>query len=250
MRMEINKEYLWAKEFILNIPKNFHRDGIVLEDGRNTIKKTVMGGQWIVVKRYKRPFWFQRFVYSFFRPTKARRAYRFAKSYRDAGFETPTEIAYIEQYEKGLFADGYFVSVISDKACVRSQLSDDNFSRPLAEALAKCIVRMHQHHILHGDLNTSNILYNITSQGEVQFEFIDINRSKFPQKISREQCLNNLKRLSYQRNVLRYIVKAYAEQRRWDTTYCVDYVMNQLDKFEKSKAVHLKIKKAFKLKRC
>lgn len=249
MRMEINSEYLWAEETVVSLPRTFDEEGVVLEDGRNTVKKFVWEGHPVVVKRFKRPYLFQRFVYTFFRSTKARRAYKYANIYRNAGIDTPTEIAFMEISANGLFSEGYFVSDYSSGTCVRAQLSGGNFSKPLADALAKCLVCMHQHHILHGDLNTSNILYHLDNQGDIQFEFIDINRSKFPTAPSMETCLDNLKRLTYQRDVLAYIVRMYARYRQWDESYCVDFVMERLREFEFRNARRSKIKKMLGLKR-
>ena len=52
----------------------------------------------------------QQVVYTFFRPTKAARAFRFAAEFRKRGIVTPHEMAYIEQKEHGLFTTGYFIS--------------------------------------------------------------------------------------------------------------------------------------------
>ncbi|MDO4948619.1 MAG: lipopolysaccharide kinase InaA family protein [Bacteroidales bacterium] len=249
MQIEISSEYLWTKDFVLALPQSFDKDGVVLEDGRNTVKKFEWNGQLVVVKRFKRPYLYQRVVYTFFRSTKAKRAYWYAKIYRDAGIATPKEIAYIEILTNGLFTEGYFVSEYSSGTSVRAQLSGEKFSRPFADALAKCIARMHQYHILHGDLNTSNILYHIDCQGDIQFEFIDINRSRFPTAPDMRVCLDNLKRLTYQRDVLRYIVGMYAKYRQWEESYCVGFVMKRLEEFENRNARHSKIKKMFGLKK-
>ena len=78
--------------------------GKLLHRGRNEIRRLLIDGKPIVVKRYKRPNIVQRVVYPFFRQSKCRRAYDYAALFRQRGIATPRELAYVEHCHHGLFA--------------------------------------------------------------------------------------------------------------------------------------------------
>ena len=54
---------------------------------------------------------FNRVAYSWFRKSKASRAYENAVRISQLGFDTPAPIAYLETYTNGLLHDTYFVSL-------------------------------------------------------------------------------------------------------------------------------------------
>ena len=63
-----------------------------------------------VLKRYRRPIFINSVIYTFIRPNKAVRAYRYAKRLLEMGIETPYPVAYMATYRFGLFDIGYFIS--------------------------------------------------------------------------------------------------------------------------------------------
>ena len=65
--------------FIMMLPERMARgEGRLLHAGRNEVRLFTVGGSALVVKRYKRVNAVQRVAYTFFRRTKARRAYDYA----------------------------------------------------------------------------------------------------------------------------------------------------------------------------
>lgn len=118
MKIEYNPEYknnLKVTEFIEKLPSRFEQEGSVLFSGRNVIKSFVINPadnilKQVVVKRYKFPNAIQRIAYSFFRASKAARAFHNAAQLRTRGIDTPREIAYIEEWKSGLFTYGYFIT--------------------------------------------------------------------------------------------------------------------------------------------
>ncbi len=126
-----------------------------------------IGGESLVVKRYKRPHLFNRVMYSFFRKNKARRAYEHALRLRGMGFDTPEPVAWSEYRKDGLIADTYFVSRRSELTplpqTMRRFPAPDTL--PVLEAFARFTVRLHEQGICHEDFNQTNILWGIRRHG-------------------------------------------------------------------------------------
>ena len=62
-----------------------------LYKGRNTVKSFCVDGRTLVVKHYKRPNPVQRVAYSFFKKSKAARAYLFAAMLRERDSTRPAK---------------------------------------------------------------------------------------------------------------------------------------------------------------
>lgn len=238
MKVTISGEYSKYRDFIESIPHVFDTcGGETLKDRRNSVKVLHHDGKAFVVKRFKRVNCIQSVVYSFFRPTKAERAYRFAQEMRRRGISTPREIAYMEQTRCGLFSVGYFVSEQSMGVEAFTRLVDpEEFCRPLADAIAGYVVFMHSRGVLHGDLNSANFLFVEDGKGGYKFDVIDTNRSHFCDGMpTDEQCLENLKRFTHRRDLYEYFIRQYAIRRGWDENATVEKAVKLLERFENRK---------------
>ena len=92
----INGDFAADQAFVCSVPQRFAGgEGEVLHAGRNEVRRFEVDGQQLVVKRYKRVNLLQSVVYSFFRRTKAQRAYDYARLFRERGIDTPREVAYV-----------------------------------------------------------------------------------------------------------------------------------------------------------
>lgn len=233
------------QNFIMELPKTFSVMGTTLYKGRNTVKAFSINGRTLVVKRYKRPNLVQRVAYSFFKRSKAERAYLYAQIMREKGINTPREIAYIELCEGMLLSDSFFVSEPCMLPSLSKILGNGRFNRDAADALAHQLVVMHEKGVMHGDLNLTNILYKRNENNSFTFWFIDTNRSSFIQP-DKNDCLDNLKRLTHDRELMRYIVSRYAEIRGWDVDETVASVMEKLKCFEHRCSVRKQFKRFLK----
>lgn len=238
MKIVIQPQYQAASPFISQIPHIFETDGEMVYEGRNIVKRFRINDQEWIIKRYKNPNLFQQIAYSFFKKSKAERAYLYANKLRKVGIETPEGIAYIEEKENGLLHSSYFVSTAcNDPSAFPALVQTADYDQNLANNLAAFFVKLHTKGILHGDPNLSNILYHEDGMGNFHFSVIDTNRSLFKPSLSRNECLDNLKRVTHRRDLLEYIVKEYATLRNWDICKSVDTVMEALDKFEKRRRI-------------
>ncbi|MFA6813634.1 MAG: lipopolysaccharide kinase InaA family protein [Bacteroidaceae bacterium] len=237
MKFFIHPDYHSMEAGIRQVPLSFVHDGKVIHSGRNVIKELRIGEMMLVVKRYKRPSFIQRVIYTFFRSSKAERAFKFAGYFRSVGIDTPQEIAYLEVKEKGLFAIGYFISQYTSLPSLMSSLVETpDFNRKLADDFVALVVEMHQKGIFHGDMNLSNVLYNKGKDGNYHFELIDINRTKFASE-TRERCLKNLTRIVHRKDLYEYIVRRYAQMRGWNEEECLSICLKNLHRFEQKKKV-------------
>ena len=107
----LNPQYKSLYTFIETLPQNFNAGGEIVQDRRNTIKKFKVNGLEINVKRYRVPIFINRIAYTFFRKSKACRAYNNAFEVIKRGFETPESIAYIEEFKGGLLHYSYYISL-------------------------------------------------------------------------------------------------------------------------------------------
>lgn len=238
MKVIVHPHYAALNTEIAQIPAGFALQGEVLHGGRNTVKRFSRPDTNWVVKHYKRPNLIQRIAYTFFKPSKAERAYRYAQILQERGIDTPDGIAYIELKSHGLLSDCYFISPeCTDRPIFPELVETPDYDRTLADELATFFVEMHRKGILHGDLNLSNILYRKEADGKLHFTVIDTNRSQFKDSLSRHECLHNLMRVTHRRDLLDYIVRQYAALRGWEATACSAFVQKALEKFERRRAL-------------
>ena len=222
MKIIVSPEYPHLEEELQTLPRWFEHRGEIVHDGRNTIRNIVIRGKAITIKRFKRAHFFQKIVYTFFRPSKAARAFSYAKRFRAKGIPTPLGIAYVEEKEHGLFTTGYFLCETCPDPTVRQALEGKpDFDRELAKDLMAFIAQMHEQGILHGDLNLGNFLYRKKRQEDgYSFTVIDINRSRFlPQSAPPRQCLHDLRTMTHHRELFDFLVELYAEIRHWDPSW-------------------------------
>lgn len=241
----IHPEYHSVLPFIDTLPETFDTEGETLHQGRNVVKRFRTGAVDLVVKRYKRPNIIQRIAYTYFEASKAERAFRFAAILRSRGIDTPHEVAYIERTRHGLLLDSYFVCLSCNKPSLFDFLQRPDFDHGVAKDLAHYIAYLHDHDILHGDLNLGNILFERKSDGHCAFSLIDTNRSKFRHP-SRKDCLRNILRLTYDRALMAFVTEEYARTRGWDTNAAVSEELQMLQQFWNKNARKWRIKHLLK----
>ena len=237
MKLVIANEYQQHADFLRHLPQHF-AEGEVVYKGRNEVRRFTHDGVVLMVKRYKKVNAVQQVVYSFFRKSKACRAYLFAQEFRKRGIDTPHEVAYVETTNAlNLFSVGYFVSLeVPGTECHLLLREVQDYPRELADAVAAHVALMHSRGVLHGDLNLSNFLCQLQSDGTYRFSMIDTNRSHFTNGWpTDEQCLKNLVRLTHRRDLYDYLLRSYARQRGWDVEATAARAVGLLNQFETRK---------------
>lgn len=244
IRYNIKEEYKELTPWLLSLHENFANIGSVMHEKRNIIRKVeAPNGDLFVIKRYKKPHIIQRIVYSFFKKSKAARAYSYAEYLLSKGIATPLPVAFVEIFEGALLKYCYFVSVYRPgESCWI--LNEDHSKMQLSEELAAFMVKMHDEGFLHGDTNLSNFMYQ-EKDDEYEIFTLDLNRSRIKSNPEKNDCLSNFMRLSHEKATVEQIVRTYARIRKWDEKHCVDFVKSKIRKLER----HEDLRGLFTMKR-
>lgn len=231
----VNPLYSRYRSFVESIAEYFSTNGEMIYNKRNVVKSFDEDGMRLVVKRYKVPLFVQRVAYTWFRPSKAKRAYVFGLRLQELGINTPEPVGCVEKKRCGLFRQGYFISTYTEHDSLKDH-RDELLAEPIFfDSYVRFLIEMHEKGFLHGDQNLSNILF-WTEDGDYRFEVIDINRSHFSDgPASKSQCLSNLMRITRDRSLSGKIVGRYAEIRGWDVDQSIEYVNKQIDKYERKR---------------
>lgn len=162
----VHPDYARFEEFVRRLPQEDFPIDRVFCDRRNTVIATHDQGVPMVVKKYARPTLFNCFVYTFFRPSKAQRAYRYALRLARCGVETAAPIGYVHIYRRGIFHTGYFLCrFLPYPTLADAKELDEDEKRQLGEDFIAFTVSLHRHRLLPGDYNPGNILYHKDPDG-------------------------------------------------------------------------------------
>lgn len=240
MKVVVDKQFEYLTDEIARLPKRMDSgEGDVVYDSRNRVVRFSINGLTLMVKRFKRVNAVQQVAYTFFRKTKAERAFIFAKEFLRRGIDTPQPVAYMEQSRGGLFTTGYFVSIETpgtEASLLLREVKD--YPSDLAEDVARQVMMMHSRGVLHGDLNLSNFLVHTSTTPQLlnSFTMIDTNRSHFTQGMpTNEQCLQNMVRLTHRRDLYEDLTRRYARLRGWDEEKTAHRCLALLNRFEQRK---------------
>lgn len=220
----INPEYEQYASFIRSIPQIFNQEGETIYKDRNEIKVFDRNGEKINVKQYKVPFILNRIVYTFFRKTKAYRAYVNALKLLAEDIESPAPIACIIIRKTGLIRQCYFVSVQSPYTRNMYEFGEGVLEgrEVIIRRLAQYTAKLHEAGVYHNDFSPGNILFEQTSVG-VRFSLIDINRMQFGAVSIKKGCAN-FARLWGSDEMFRLIAEEYAAARHAEASACIRWV--------------------------
>ncbi len=231
MKVIINSKYRVLEHFINSLPNIFNKEGITIYKARNEIKEYNICGFNIVVKSFKQPIFTNRVIYTFFRPSKAKRSYQYALELQKTCVSTPEAVAYIENYSNGLISSSFYISIKSDCPYMFRDIAFKNFQniKDILKAYSEFIGDMHEKGILHKDLSRGNVLFKIDS-GKVLFDLVDINRIYFG-KIGVKKGCKNFERTIGSNETLTMIADYYADYRGFNNYECSKLILHYRNKF-------------------
>ena len=223
----LNPKFSRLSDFINQLPDSFATAGQTVYQARNVIKVFEKEGFRLNVKSYHIPIFINQIIYSFLRPTKARRAYEYAMEVRRRGVEPPEPVAYIECRRFGLLRASYFVSIQCDMPGIMRTFLDLDVTNEgkldLIEAFARYSARLHESQILHVDYSPGNILFEKKEDG-YHFSLVDINRMHFGTVDMPTGC-HNFARLCGNEEFFRLLAHYYAQERGFDEAQCLDLIL-------------------------
>ena len=225
MKLVLNPSYCQLRNFVQKLPISFPTLGDCIYKARNELRKFSYEGQWYVVKNYKVPLFINRIAYTFFRPSKASRAYEYALRLRSMGIETPAPVAYIELKSGGLLQHSFFVSENCSYPRMMREFEEGGIAgrEDILDAFAAFTVDLHKKGVLHLDYSAGNILFD-RREGSVVFSIVDLNRM-FVGTIGMKAGCKNFERLPATPQMHRWMAEEYAKARGFDVEKCFELMV-------------------------
>lgn len=215
MNKVIHPDFAHQSENIQAIINNFETGGTTFISGkRNKIKLFTLQDITVNVKSFKVPNVVNKFVYRFFRKSKAQRSYEFAIRLLENGIDTPQPIAYFENKSPFTLQDSYYLS---------EQLQPDLTFRELIEVpdypdhenilrqFTKFTYTLHQKGIEFLDHTPGNTLIKQIEKGVYRFYLVDLNRMDFHDSMSLKQRIINMSKLTPETRLIEVMSDEYAK---------------------------------------
>jgi serine/threonine protein kinase len=232
MIIVINPREKQFTDFVKSTPSRFGREGATIYKQRNEIRVFDAGGMLLNVKKFKTPSFFNRVIYTFFRPSKAERSFKYAIRLREQSISTPEPIAYILTKRRGLLYESYFISKQLHDYRTFYEFGKGGIAgrEHILSAFAVFTAELHEKGIYHKDYSPGNILFREAKGEEIEFSIVDINRMRFG-KVSISKGCANFARLWGQAPLFRFVAEKYATERRVDPEICVKQVLKVRTRF-------------------
>lgn len=215
-RIVISDDYREHADFIESIAQRFHSLGVVIYKARNEVRKIEYEDRIFVAKRFHNKGIFKQIIRSL-TLSKGKRSYVNACLLCLNDIPTPRPIAYIEiRTRLGLVSESYYICEYSDMGAIEDGLNEQgNFNRPLTEALARFVADIHRKGVIHHDLNSTNIRYEVRGD-EYHFSLIDLNRMRsYSPPLSADRCLDDTTRFSCLSEMYRHFIRHYIDAMGW-----------------------------------
>lgn len=237
MKVHIHPHYATYENFIRAIPSGEYEREEVYCNRRNTVEKVRFGDKEFVIKKYKRPALINCLIYSWFRKSKARRAFEYAELFLQRGIETAPPVAYIEIQKNGFFHTGYFISeylpypLITD--IYDASLNEEN-KKELIQDLVSFTLQLHLNKVVPLDYNPNNIFYHKVNN-KYHFALIDINRLKLGKVPGIRMSMTSFNQLGIPAEDFMKIIPLYAEKRGFDIEECIFFTLFSRLKWRKQR---------------
>ena len=237
MKVHIHPHYAAYESYIRAIPSEEYEREEVYCNRRNTVERVRFGDKDFVIKKYKRPALINCLIYTWFRKSKAQRAFEYAELFLQRGIETAPPVAYIEIKKNGFFHTGYFISEYLPYPLVTdmfgTEMEDEEKIR-LRHDLVDFTLQLHLNKVLPLDYNPKNIFYRKTN-GKYHFALIDINRLKLGKVPGIRMSMNAFSQLGIPADDFMKIIPLYAEQRGFDIEECIFFTLFSRLKWRKQR---------------
>lgn len=206
-----NVAHLEAK--LKRLLENFDKEGeILVEGGRNVIKKIKVEDTVLNVKRFKTPSLPQAFIYKFFRKSKAERSFEYATKLLEHGILTPEPIAYLEKYSATGLKESFYVSVHLDYDLdfrVLNHTPNYPEREKILRQFAAFTFQLHENGINFLDHSPGNTLI-VKNGRKYDFYLIDLNRMRF-EPMNFDARMKNFQRLWPSTVMTRIMADEYAK---------------------------------------
>lgn len=215
-KIVVNQSYETSENEIKSIVNNFESINDYIAKGtRNSIKKkTLENGKIITIKSFKIPNIVNKYVYRFFRKSKAERSYQYAKKLIDLGFKTPYPIAFAENKTGITFLDSYYFCELVEADLTYRELVEIptwNNREEILKQFTKFTYDLHEAGIEFLDHSPGNTLIKEVGENQYEFYLVDLNRMNFHDTMDFDQRMKNFARLTPYKDMIVIMAKEYAK---------------------------------------
>lgn len=248
-KMVYRQGFDFYKNHFLSILQWFPENKNAIHDDRNILKIIDLGGCQAVVKSFKTPNVLSRWIYTFFRASKARRSLENSLILKERGFNVPEPIAYMEFFNNRLIKESFYISkkIIFD--CTLHEVArGQKFTwLEILPFVVEHAYSMHQAGIIHRDFSHGNILVTQTG-ADFNFSLVDLNRL-FIGKVSFNKGLKSLVRLIDGDISLQLVASKYAECGRKDAVAAKAVLQKHYTRHLKKKTIKRNLKSFLGIKK-
>lgn len=236
MKILINPAYRQLEAFVQEVPDRFSREGTLIFQGRNQLKRFVVQGEKLIVKSFRPPHVLNRVVYATIRPSKAYRSFTYGLELCKRGISTAVPIACIEEFHRGLVRSFYITEEIEEVREMRDFGTGERVEKQeeILAAFGKFTADMHKKQVLHKDYSAGNILYGMRN-GQPVFFLVDINRVRFDRPVGEEEGYKSFDRLWLTDEAYTLIARSYAEAMGYDQAHAVEQVRRYKNLFMRNR---------------
>lgn len=236
MKVVVNANFQRFRSLLNDVATLFESNQSFIHKARNELKIVECEDELLVFKSFKVPNLLRRFIYTFFRPSKA------AKSYLNAllleGF-TPKPVGYVEYSQKGLISNSYFISEhFAYDFTIREPLLVGGFEdrEGVLRAFARFTLELHNAGFFHKDYSPGNILIRKSPVKKYQFKIVDVNRMTF-KALNAEMRARGFEKLWAQDDDLDIISAEYQQHYRLSADFAtqVKHFSNKNKRFKNLK---------------
>ncbi|MBP5391641.1 MAG: hypothetical protein J6Y40_06160 [Bacteroidales bacterium] len=217
MKVVVNPEFKHLEGFVTDAIQRSYKAENVYRNFRNTVEDVTVDGLRLVVKIFKKPTEFNRVVYSFLRPTKAKRSYEYSLRLLDLGIDVPLPVGYVEKRKGLFFHTGCYICVYTDYKPItdfKDKPLDDPQTAAFIDAFSEYAASFHGRNLVHNDFNIDNILYKVVD-GKFRFQLIDLNRVQFHNH-SLMRCAKDISNIHFRPDMMQAIISKYCGFRGLD----------------------------------
>lgn len=250
MKIIVHQNFVNQTNAILEIIKNFNVSGVFLnEPVRNAIKIFDLDSKKINVKSFKTPNFINKIIYRYFRKSKAQRSYEYANLLLSNDIGTPQPIAYLENKTFFGLKESYYISEQLDVDLLFRELTtNENYLERelILRQFARFSYNLHEKGIEFIDNTSGNTLIKKTGNGQFDFYLVDLNRMNFHHKMSFEDRMKNMAKLTSNAFVVKVISDEYAKisDYNFEKTHAalLHYSVKFEDQFYKRRRIKRKLK--------
>jgi hypothetical protein len=229
--------------------KNFENEGNDFIVGkRNKIKTIDYKGELLNVKSFAIPFLLKGIMYRYFRSSKAKRSFDYAKILEAKGIGTPKPIAYFENKNSFQLLDSYYVSKHLTPDLVFKDLFDKVFKEQelILKQFAHFCFKLHELGIEFKDHSPGNTLIKKNTEGNYDYFLVDLNRMNFHESMDFDKRMKNLCRITPSKGMVKTIAFEYAKLYKKSEKDVFSLMWKYNIEFQKKNIRKKKLKSIFK----